>query len=271
MSTQLPRATKSASIGELAKALCKVQGQLRPAKKSAENPFFKSHYADLNAIIEASRELLTANGLAITQTPATGANGELELVTTLMHTSGEWIEGSYPIKPIKPDPQSVGSAFTYARRYSYQGAIGLSAEDDDGNAASAKNGNGHHRDDLERGGVRPAVKDAREGVTYAEGSAGAHAALGADKAGPKAFKLPSEKQTGFLKTLMGNFSIPEEKAGEVVAILSGWPEFSSKNVSNSIEKLRDAGAECPKAVAHLVADGMNQDGPPDDPEWNYGS
>jgi hypothetical protein len=57
----------------------------------------------------------------------------------LMHSSGEWISGVLEIKPVKTDPQGIGSALTYARRYGLMAMIGIAPEDDDGNAASQSN------------------------------------------------------------------------------------------------------------------------------------
>ena len=108
----------SESIKELAIALNKVQTELQAAKKGSENPFFHSKYADLLAIWDACRELLTNNGLAITQIADTDSEGRAVLETVLMHISGEWIKGRLPLSPVKTDPQAQGSALTYARRYS---------------------------------------------------------------------------------------------------------------------------------------------------------
>lgn len=131
--------TQSASIGELAKALVKAQATMPVAQKSKDNPFFKSKYADLPALIHVSRNCLTDNGLSVSQVMIP-IDGQTVMKTILMHTSGEWVASYYPIHPVKNDPQSLGSAVSYARRYSYAPAIGLvtdDAEDDDGNAASA--------------------------------------------------------------------------------------------------------------------------------------
>lgn len=127
---------KSESIANLAKALSAAQGSIKAALKDSSNPFFKSKYADLTAVWESCRPVLSANGLAITQ--STAFVGELlVLETMLMHLSGEWVSSVYPINPAKNDPQGVGSAITYARRYSLSALVGVVAdEDDDGNAAS---------------------------------------------------------------------------------------------------------------------------------------
>ena len=126
---------QSESIKEIASALSKVQGQLKPAVKTSENPFFKSTYADLAAVWEVCRKLLAENNLSVVQTGCF-ENGLPYLRTLLLHTSGEWIDGLYELKPTKQDPQGMGSAVTYARRYSLAAMIGIVTEDDDANEAS---------------------------------------------------------------------------------------------------------------------------------------
>ena len=135
-----PPMTKSHEIHELAAALAKAQGEMAHAQRTADNPFFKSKYATLAAVWDVCREPLTSNGLSVTQIP-TVIQGEQILVSMLLHSSGQWLRGFYPIVPVKPDPQGVGSAISYARRYSLMGLVGVCPsedEDDDGNAASAK-------------------------------------------------------------------------------------------------------------------------------------
>jgi len=121
------------SIKEIAKALCKFQGMVSKVKKTEENPFFKSKYADLSAILDVIRDPLNECDLSFVQFP-TGENG---LTTMLMHVSGEYIKESYTMKPTKNDPQGQGSAITYQRRYALAAILGLNIDhDDDGNAAS---------------------------------------------------------------------------------------------------------------------------------------
>ena len=120
----------SPTLTKLSAALAAAQADLQSAKKGADNPFFKSKYADLASVVEASKPI-AKHGLSVTQYVV----GDV-LVTRLLHSSGEWIRGEYPIRPVKNDPQGIGSAITYARRYAWQSIIGLPAEDDDGNAAS---------------------------------------------------------------------------------------------------------------------------------------
>jgi len=130
---------KSESLAELAKALSKAQGAMKNAKKDSDNPFFKSKYADLASVSDACREELAANGLAVVQLP-TMREGKMVLEYVLLHASGEFIGSELEMTPVKSDPQGIGSAITYARRYSLGGVTGVATEDDDGNAASG-NGN----------------------------------------------------------------------------------------------------------------------------------
>jgi len=128
---------KSEQINELAGALTKAQGQMKGAAKSAENPYFKSKYADLSSCWDAIREPFSANGLSVVQ--LTEQSPDMVVVETiLMHSSGQWIAGKLSMKPVKTDPQSIGSCLTYARRYGLCAITGIAPEDDDGNHASGK-------------------------------------------------------------------------------------------------------------------------------------
>jgi len=125
----------SEQISELAAALAAAQGMMENAVMNRTNPHFKSRYADLAAIINAARKPLSTNGLAFVQTI-----GEGVLHTRLLHTSGQWIASEHPL-PMSGKPQEIGSALTYARRYSLSALIGIAAdEDDDANATSGSNG-----------------------------------------------------------------------------------------------------------------------------------
>jgi hypothetical protein len=128
---------KSESIAALAAALAKAQGSIRGALKDSDNPFFKSKYADLASVVEAIREAFASNGIAYVQTIEPSEKNEVRVETILMHASGEWIACGILALPVaKADAQGVGSAITYARRYSLSAAAGVAPEDDDGNAAT---------------------------------------------------------------------------------------------------------------------------------------
>ena len=125
----------SESIKNLAIAMIKAQGDMQGAKKSSANPFFKSTYAGLGAVMEATKDALHANGLSIVQFPV-AAPGMCGTETILIHTSGEWMSQECLLACSKQDPQAYGSAITYSRRYGWQSVCGIPSEDDDGNAAT---------------------------------------------------------------------------------------------------------------------------------------
>lgn len=127
---------KSDQIGKLAKALANVQKQLKPALKDAKNPFYKSNYSTLNSVWDSCRDLLADNGLSVVQTNIPSESGVI-IETILLHESDQWISGALYLPLAKHDPQGVGSAVTYGRRYALASMVGVVAdEDDDGNSAS---------------------------------------------------------------------------------------------------------------------------------------
>lgn len=127
---------KSEQINELAAALAKAQGQLEGAKKSSNNPFFKSKYADLAECWNTCREALTANEISVIQMPEEiNENGRLNITTMLAHSSGQYISSTLTMTVTKLDPQAIGSAITYGRRYALAAMVGLAQEDDDGEKA----------------------------------------------------------------------------------------------------------------------------------------
>lgn len=130
---------KSEQINELAAALAKAQGQFEGAKKSSSNPFFKSKYADLAECWNTCREALTANEISVIQMPEEiNENGRLNITTMLAHSSGQYISSTLTMTVTKLDPQAIGSAITYGRRYALAAMVGLAQEDDDGEKAMAR-------------------------------------------------------------------------------------------------------------------------------------
>lgn len=130
---------KSEQINELAAALAKAQGHIEGAKKSSSNPFFKSKYADLAECWNTCREALTANEISVIQMPEEiNANGRLNITTMLAHSSGQYISSTLTMTVTKLDPQAIGSAITYGRRYALAAMVGLAQEDDDGEKAMAR-------------------------------------------------------------------------------------------------------------------------------------
>jgi hypothetical protein len=130
---------QSESIANLAKSLSTVQGKLTYAKKDSKNPFFKSNYADLESVWDACRDLLSSNGLAVSQFPGlySDLDKSMSLTTILTHISGEWISQEMSVPVTKPDAQGAGSCLTYMRRYALAAVVGVVQADDDGNAASS--------------------------------------------------------------------------------------------------------------------------------------
>ena len=128
---------QSESITEIAKALLNVQRTVQPIAKDAENPFTKSWYASLNSVMDACRNALIENGIWLCQYPVPVEQpNSLGLVTKLTHAeSGQW-QSSLAVVPLpKADPQGMGSAMTYARRYALTAMLGMVTEDDDGEGA----------------------------------------------------------------------------------------------------------------------------------------
>lgn len=122
----------SENIDKLAPALLAAQMEMGNAVKDAKNPFFKSKYADLNAIREATYPVLNKHNVFVSQ-PTVVLNGINYVKTMLVHTSGQYIYALTQIKSLKEnDPQAEGSGISYARRYGLQAITGIGAEDDDG-------------------------------------------------------------------------------------------------------------------------------------------
>lgn len=126
---------KSETIKNIAIAMNKAQSEMGGAHKGANNPFFKSKYADLGAVIQAVKQPFADNGLSYVQFPIE-EGGRIGIETILMHISGEWLSNSFTVNLTKQDAQGAGSAITYCRRYGLQAVAGIPSEDDDGNAAS---------------------------------------------------------------------------------------------------------------------------------------
>jgi hypothetical protein len=139
----------SEAINELAAALAKAQGEITGALKDSANPFFKSRYSDLASCWDACRGALSKNGLAVTQFPET-VEAVSYLVTTLTHSSGQWMRSSLVLKSKDDTSQGMGSAITYARRYALCAVVGVAQVDDDGNAASGRKEGLDPRGDLGR-------------------------------------------------------------------------------------------------------------------------
>lgn len=99
--------------------------------KDSKNPFFKSNYLSLNGLIDAVEVVLLNNDLVLLQP----IKDNLVVTQIIDIETGNMVESSMQLPNIQ-DPQKLGSAITYYRRYTLQSLLGLQAEDDDGNVAT---------------------------------------------------------------------------------------------------------------------------------------
>lgn len=126
-------------------AYSKLLSSINSIKKETENPFFKSKYADLNAIFDEVKSKIEENGFVLLQTVE-----ESILRTKIVHIeTGEMLESRFCLITQKPDMQQLGSAVTYARRYSLLPMLNIECEDDDGNGACGKQPQEKKFDELE--------------------------------------------------------------------------------------------------------------------------
>ncbi len=179
---------QSDEIKDLVTALAKAQSVMQPAIFNKTNPHLKNKYADFTSCMAACREPLSANGLAVMQYCET-VNEKLLLVTMLAHTSGQWIKSFFPLTPKDMTSQSIGSALTYAKRYSLSALLGIVADaedDDDGEAA------------MGRGNAAPQAKKIENIISASQ----------ATEIVSLYNKLPSEKQPGFISYLNSEIKAP---------------------------------------------------------------
>jgi hypothetical protein len=133
---------KSVSVTKLAEALAKAQAEMPVVRMNSQNPFLKSKYADLGAVIEASRPVLAKYGLSVSQFP-TSEDDRIGVTSILMHSGGEWIEDTIYIPTSESKglsvAQSAGVVISYLRRYSWASMLGLYADEDiDGHSGNGK-------------------------------------------------------------------------------------------------------------------------------------
>lgn len=149
METESVRPSDTGSIANLAGALALAQGEMGAAIKDRKNPAFGQQYATLAAVLDACRPALSKHGIAIVQMPeidrSVGPDGRLievrvNVVTMLVHKSGESFINRLSTKLVNDAPQAIGSAITYLRRYSAMAMVGIAPDDDDGEAAEGWGG-----------------------------------------------------------------------------------------------------------------------------------
>jgi len=128
----------SDNITEISKALAQAQADMKNPCNTANNLFYKSKYAPLSDVLNTTRPVLAKHGISIVQNPITD-NKSVGVETLILHTSGQYILCEpYYVTPPKNDPQSIGGAITYVRRYALNAVLGINGEeDDDGNNSTA--------------------------------------------------------------------------------------------------------------------------------------
>lgn len=129
---------KSENITKISGALLEAQREMGNAAKGSKNPFFRSSYADLNAIREVAIPALNSHGISVLQ-PTLHKDGKNFVRTLLLHLSGEFLASDTEVILSKQnDPQANGSGISYARRYGLQSFLNIGAVDDDGEAAMGR-------------------------------------------------------------------------------------------------------------------------------------
>jgi len=138
---------RSMEIDKFAEALAKAQGAMknpgrdRPVEvqtKTGGKYTFK--YATFDALIDAARAALSENAIAWMQAPEYSQKGPLVVTTLLMHASGQWVETEIPVVLDREyTAQQMGSAITYAKRYAFGAAVGLTGDEDDDGGLAAGN------------------------------------------------------------------------------------------------------------------------------------
>jgi hypothetical protein len=123
----------SESVVKLTTALIVAESKIKHAVKDAQNSHLKNGYATLESVIDASKDILLEHDVIVIQAPGDGV-----LTTRLQHSSGEFIETELKLILSKQDMQGLGSAITYARRYSLAALLNISQSDDDGNMSSGR-------------------------------------------------------------------------------------------------------------------------------------
>jgi hypothetical protein len=237
----------SSSIGAIADALAKAQGEMTSAKKDAANPFFKSQYADLASVWEAVRAPLSKNSIAVIQIPTNGTDGRVGSVTIFAHKSGEFMRGRLLVRPAKDDPQAAGSAITYTRRYSLMAMAGIAADDDDGEGAmNRKQANGTVDAKTAQESRNQSSQTAAKNGTSTTSKTASDAPLkttGTWITEPTLKKLEGFRKTEegekVVQTLLGHWKLKsfdeltEAEALKAVSWISGELKANAKNPSNN--------------------------------------
>ncbi|WP_099021245.1 ERF family protein [Mycolicibacterium palauense] len=214
--------------GRLTEALVAAQAEFGVVAKDTANPFFKSTYADLPAVMKEAQPVLAKHGLAVTQLPSyTVIEGKpydtLRTVVVWEGGASGWdsITSEMILRPVKNDPQAQGSAITYARRYAYMAVLGLVADnDDDGNAASGRAKSrpkpAPNADDAQTAAVRKALAVVKDAVKEAGQT--------------------SKEATAYFKEKYGENLLTSTNVEALSATADHYRELVAKNVLGAEEK-----------------------------------
>jgi hypothetical protein len=127
----------SDQINELASAMAKAQSVIKNPQKDKKNPHFKATYADIASGLDVIRPALSSNGIALFQATDIVQDGVI-LRTRIVHSSGQWLESTYPVGKFGPH-QQMAAALTYAKRQALFALVGVHGEDEDDDGQTAGN------------------------------------------------------------------------------------------------------------------------------------
>jgi hypothetical protein len=122
---------ETVEVATFLQKLHNAKQSIKKISKNAKNPHFKNNYADINALIEEVEPILLENRLLLLQPIEDGY-----VYTRIVDIDSDEICESYMKLPEIQDPQKIGSAVTYYRRYTLQSLLSLQAIDDDANLSS---------------------------------------------------------------------------------------------------------------------------------------
>lgn len=229
-------------INELATALSKAQATVEGASKDATNPHFKSKYSDLSACWNACRKALSDNGLAVIQIPRT--EGSMVTVRTILtHSSGQFIEGELSVQNQnqKNMAQGIGSCITYLRRYALCSFVGISPEEDDGEAAASQQTNSYTS--------RPAYQAKEKTGPSNPQLKRLFALVGESKWTPDQMKEIMKDKFN----IESSRDLTQEQYNQICTALENNPKLVQKKEDS---KETDPGKTEPKTVEQMKADGQ---------------
>lgn len=224
---------RSQSTLKLDKALFAIRGELTPILKSASNPFFNSKYADLPNTIQTLDPVFRNHGVLVLQGSIEDSGYEggvaLNITTELIHVeSGEYRRSVLTLPLKSQDPQQLGSAVTYGRRYLWQLVAGAETEDDDGNTASFPNGKAPAKTKSKPAGKYEGPKASPSAGSQSSTSPASTATTSTASFG-KAKGTPSSKKSSTGKTFAKKKETPKAELPKAADATSGAFSYQPKD------------------------------------------